>query len=296
MDQIIILKEMDSEAICDYLIALRNLGIYKDSDITMLGRNHFLLKRISQELEQVNISHTYIGRQNELINSELFVKFHAFLKLLVNPFSNLDFLLIRDLLGLSRKEYNEIRLRATQESKSHFQAWKETISNNSLAFEWFRQAGGTNWTFLEGLHNLLPIFNPGNHDAPVIDQTLAFIFGWMKENQNGSVAEYLDWLAVYDYSDEIKDDDNKLKIMTIHQAKGLEFPLVIIIGLNEGILPSKQSIEGGDVEISRERNLMYVAMTRARDNLILAVRPERKEDERGKIYENPESRFVREIK
>jgi len=82
--------------------------------------------------------------------------------------------------------------------------------------------------------------------------------------------------------------------MTIHAAKGLEWPVVIVAGCNEGLLPSKQAIATGEIE--QERRLMYVAMTRARDELILAIRPERKEGPRGSVYENPRSRFVEEMK
>ena len=80
--------------------------------------------------------------------------------------------------------------------------------------------------------------------------------------------------------------------MTVHASKGLEWPVVIVAGCNEGILPSKQSLGSGDVEA--ERRLMYVAMTRAKDSLILTVRPEQRKTKDGRVYKNPESRFVKE--
>jgi DNA helicase-2/ATP-dependent DNA helicase PcrA len=79
--------------------------------------------------------------------------------------------------------------------------------------------------------------------------------------------------------------------MTIHSSKGLEFPVVIVAGMNEGILPSKQAISSGDIEA--ERRLAYVAMTRARDQLILTVRPETTEAN-GRTYNSPISRFIGE--
>ncbi len=283
-----IIKEMDSEAVCDYLLALHALGEYKDSEIAILGRVHYLLKKIASKLEEVNLPFTYIGRETELIESPLFRTFHAFLKLLVNPFCNMSFLLCRDLLGLTRKDYNQIRLNATQESKSHFQAWQSETLGDAEMKVWFELAG-SEWNFQQTIGAMMAFPFPAS-EAIVIKE---FIEGWMIDNPNGTLADYLDWLATWTMEDEVKDEDPKLKLMTIHQAKGLEFPLVILIGCNEGILPSKQSIVAEDVE--SERRLMYVACTRARDSLILAVRPERKE-ENGKVYENPESRFVREIK
>ncbi len=60
--------------------------------------------------------------------------------------------------------------------------------------------------------------------------------------------------------------ENSIKLMTIHLAKGLEFDRVFIIGANEGLLPHEKSITKGD-DIEEERRLMYVAMTRAKNNL-----------------------------
>jgi len=81
-------------------------------------------------------------------------------------------------------------------------------------------------------------------------------------------------------------------LSTIHGAKGLEWPTVIVAGCNEGILPSKQAIAADEIE--EERRLMYVAMTRARDHLVIAVRPECTEKE-GRVYKSPASRFVVEL-
>uniref|UniRef100_A0A6M3IMP1 Putative helicase n=1 Tax=viral metagenome TaxID=1070528 RepID=A0A6M3IMP1_9ZZZZ len=126
---------------------------------------------------------------------------------------------------------------------------------------------------------------------------LSFIRVWKQDNPRGTIQDYLDWLAVFDLQDEIREDDTRLKLISCHGAKGLQWKTVILIGCNEGIIPSKQSIESGeDIQICNERNLMYVACTRAEDHLILAVRPEEKTDDKGKVYKNPVSRFIGEMK
>jgi DNA helicase-2/ATP-dependent DNA helicase PcrA len=79
--------------------------------------------------------------------------------------------------------------------------------------------------------------------------------------------------------------------MSLHGSKGLEWDTVIIAGMNEEIIPSKQAIRNDEIE--SERRLAYVGFTRARDNLILAIRPETTETN-GRIYENPVSRFIAE--
>jgi len=91
---------------------------------------------------------------------------------------------------------------------------------------------------------------------------------------------------MWDMQDEVgEEEENCIKLMTSHSSKGLEFPVVIIAGANEGIMPSKQSIAAGDIE--EERRIFYVACTRAKDTLIITSRPE--------TEENPQSRFINEL-
>jgi len=65
----------------------------------------------------------------------------------------------------------------------------------------------------------------------------------------------------------VEGENDKLRLTTVHQAKGLEFPIVFLIGLGDGLFPLRRAIEEGDVE--EERRLFYVAVTRARDELYL---------------------------
>lgn len=256
----------------------------------VLSRNHFLLKKLASKLDDINFPYTYVGRTAELVDSELFRRFHAFLKLLVNPFDNMSFLLIRDILGLSLKEYNEIRLRATQESKSHFQSWYDMVPPSPEDLK--RQFFDCSIIFPFPLDAAKDIQNIFTFD---VTEIVNFVDAWAKSDPIAPLSDYLYWLATFDIQDEVKEDDDRLKLLTGHAAKGLEFGLVIIIGANEGIIPSKQAIEAGDNEIQAERRLFYTMMTRAKDALILAVRHERKEGENGKVYLNPISRFMREI-
>ena len=106
-----------------------------------------------------------------------------------------------------------------------------------------------------------------------------------------SVQTYLQDIALYTNADYQKDDE-KVKLMTIHQAKGLEFPLVWIYGLNEGVMPSHRTIrERGEAGLEEERRLMYVACTRAMDRLCFS-------DSEGFNVQNSlskyPSRFIRE--
>ncbi len=281
------MAEMDSEKVASMLVDLKSDG-RNQSDIVVLARNHIFLKKVSEVLTNLNFPHTRIGQTDDLMDRMDFRVFHAFLKLIQNPFDSFSFSLIRDLLGVSRKQYQEIRLQATKESRSHFHVWWKSLSAKDSALEFFGKSTTDDSPILlaERIQATWPF------DSPEI---MGFVEQWMDEQGEGTLEDYLDWLATYDLQDEIKEIDDKLKLMTVHAAKGLEFSTVMIIGCNDGILPSKQSIEAGDSEIEHERSLFYVGITRAKDSLILAVRPELTQAESEKYFENPVSRFLGEI-
>jgi len=90
---------------------------------------------------------------------------------------------------------------------------------------------------------------------------------------------------------EEEDDSDKVQLLTLHASKGLEFPHVFIMGLEEEILPHRSSIEEGNVE--EERRLMYVGITRARETLTLTFAAQRKQY--GEKLETIPSRFLDEL-
>lgn len=114
----------------------------------------------------------------------------------------------------------------------------------------------------------------------------------------GSLAEkltaYLENTALYTEMDEDVHDDNFVRLMTIHSAKGLEFNYVFLIGAEDGIFPGNRSIQSGSEEdIEEERRLAYVAITRARRKLYITTARERMVF--GQTQCLPVSRFVKEI-
>ena len=83
----------------------------------------------------------------------------------------------------------------------------------------------------------------------------------------GSVEEFLQQIALFSEQDNLRDEQGLLTLMTLHNAKGLEFDTVFIIGLEDGVFPHMRAIEAGDVE--EERRLCYVGITRAQRELYL---------------------------
>jgi DNA helicase-2/ATP-dependent DNA helicase PcrA len=87
--------------------------------------------------------------------------------------------------------------------------------------------------------------------------------------------------------------DDAVQLMSLHSAKGLEFPCVFVVGLEDGIFPSARAAESSDASLSEERRLAYVGITRARRELVLSYAESRRF--RGQDNRNPPSRFLREI-
>ncbi len=114
------------------------------------------------------------------------------------------------------------------------------------------------------------------------------------ETPPDGLAALLERTALVSQVDEYQDADDSLTLITLHQAKGLEFPVVFIVGLEEGILPHSRSMDSAD-QLEEERRLCYVGMTRAQQKLYL-LRAFRR-GFRGGTGGGPAiaSRFLREI-
>ena len=118
-----------------------------------------------------------------------------------------------------------------------------------------------------------------------------------EDNPDGTHADFLEKVALVADADQIPDADGSggvVTLMTLHTAKGLEFPVVFVVGLEDGTFPHMRSIESGDVkDLEEERRLAYVGLTRARERLYLTRAAER--SSWGAPQFLPASRFVEEI-
>jgi DNA helicase-2/ATP-dependent DNA helicase PcrA len=106
-----------------------------------------------------------------------------------------------------------------------------------------------------------------------------------------SVEEFLQGIALFSEQDQLRDEQGLVTLMTLHNAKGLEFGTVFIIGMEDGVFPHSRSIESGDLE--EERRLAYVGITRAKRELYLTYARTRALF--GNRDWNLRSRFVDEI-
>jgi DNA helicase-2/ATP-dependent DNA helicase PcrA len=121
-------------------------------------------------------------------------------------------------------------------------------------------------------------------------ENLAELVGSAREVE--SVDEFLEQVSLVADADQIPDDDSQVVLMTLHSAKGLEFPAVFMIGMEDGVFPHLRSLTEPH-ELEEERRLAYVGITRARERLYLSHAWSRTIF--GATQYNPPSRFLDEI-
>ncbi|TDC49200.1 DNA helicase PcrA [Jiangella ureilytica] len=116
------------------------------------------------------------------------------------------------------------------------------------------------------------------------------------DGSDGSLSGFLEQVSLVADADEIPegdDHDGMVTLMTLHTAKGLEFPVVFLTGLEDGVFPHQRSLGGNSQELEEERRLAYVGITRARERLYLSRALLR--SAWGSPAHNPASRFLAEI-
>lgn len=113
------------------------------------------------------------------------------------------------------------------------------------------------------------------------------------ETGQQNLVNFLSDLALVSDQDDLEDDNAQVTLMTLHAAKGLEFPVVFIMGMEEGLFPLSRAAQD-ESELQEERRLAYVGITRAKEKLYITNAYSRMLY--GRRQTNPESRFVNEIK
>ena len=125
-----------------------------------------------------------------------------------------------------------------------------------------------------------------------LGELLNAIIEFENEEADPTLSNFLESISLTSDIDELEEDDDKVTLMTLHSSKGLEYPIVFIIGLEEGIFPSDKSMLDND-EIEEERRLCYVGITRAKEQAYLTLARQRTVF--GQTRFNLPSRFVNEI-
>lgn len=125
-----------------------------------------------------------------------------------------------------------------------------------------------------------------------LEELLTVAIEFEKENAENSLSSFLEGITLSSDLDDVEDSEDSVTLMTLHSAKGLEFPVVFLVGMEEGIFPGYKSISEPK-ELEEERRLCYVGITRAKEFLYLTCSKQRTIF--GSTSYNPVSRFLKEI-
>ncbi len=125
-----------------------------------------------------------------------------------------------------------------------------------------------------------------------VQELLNAIQDFTKRNKGASIDDFLAEVSLVSGIDQMKDEANFVTLMTIHSAKGLEFPVVFLSGLEEDLFPINRKFDS-DADIEEERRLFYVAFTRAKEKLYLTYARSRYRF--GEVAYQDRSRFIGEV-
>jgi DNA helicase-2/ATP-dependent DNA helicase PcrA len=289
----------EAEYIASNIREMINTG-FQLSNCAVLYRTNYLSQPIEKALRAVKVPYEIIGGFSFYQRLEI-KDVLAFLSVLVNPQDDVNFerIFLRQ-RGLGKKSFSALKNRATDLRTSAFRLFFDLSFNDKIEpfVAPFR-------SFLERLvdqkdappsilikmiwnENLKGILQDDGDTIESRDKNISELISEAREYS--SVEDFLGQVSLLTSVDKTSKDDC-VKLMTIHASKGLEFPIVYLMGLNEGIIPHVKSVDPEDIE--EERRLCYVGMTRAMDVLHLTWAEERQSW--GEISRMDCSRFVREI-
>ncbi|MGH7791291.1 MAG: ATP-dependent helicase, partial [Thermodesulfobacteriota bacterium] len=125
-----------------------------------------------------------------------------------------------------------------------------------------------------------------------VGEILNLVADFEKEEKNTNIHDFLDWITLASAVDRISEKNDRVTLMTLHCAKGLEFPVVFVIGMEESLFPHVKSLGNGKL-IEEERRLCYVGITRAKEKIFLTSTSKRRVF--GIEHRSIPSRFIIEI-
>ena len=288
----------------------------KLSSFGILVRTNGLITQIENNLMEHSIPHKISGGQSFYDRREI-RDILCYLKVLVNAHDDVSLLRIINTprRGIGRTTIEKLREYADKNYKSLYDSINDLILSDALQertkkslmsfIGLIKKWRNTNnlGSLIENIINDISYRNMLLEEYPDSPKTVEYkmtgirilserINRYLERNPDATLSDYINVTALVNEDDE--DDDNKVSLMTMHASKGLEFDIVYIAGMEDDIIPSKRSLEEDLDNIYEERRLFYVAITRARRELIINYALKRI-NSMGEVKTALPSRFLEEI-
>ena len=276
-------------------------------DMAVFYRTNAQSRVVEEELVRAEVPYRVIGGTRFYERREVKDAL-AYLRAVVNPTDEVS---LKRIVNVPKRGVGDTSLgRIDAWAASHGQTFNEALDHAEEA--------GVHGRALSGIRELVDLLADlrGVDDGPrvvleaILDRTgyaadleatrsleaqgrlenLAELVGVAGEHE--TIDEFLEAVSLVADQDELTEDDSSVVLMTLHTAKGLEFPAVFIVGLEDGVFPHLRSLGEPD-ELEEERRLCYVGITRARERLYLSHAWSRSLF--GSTQYNPPSRFLKEI-
>ena len=308
------MNENDEAArVVDMILINRQNG-YKFSDFAIFYRTNAQSRTLEDALRRQGIAYNVVGTLKFYERAEI-KDIMAYLKLIHNPNDNVSFRRVVNVprRGVGKSSMEKLEYFATSKGLSLYEALKfigtDIIPKSSLsALNSFRMIIEKNVrtifnkTVKEIVESVLEDTgyirelelsdNPENKSRiENIKEFVSAVEDFERRSPDKTLSGYLSQIALVTDIDSWQDSEDKVTLMTLHLAKGLEFKNVFIVGLEEGLFPIGESAYD-EQELEEERRLMYVGMTRAKENLYMTWATERTVF--GKTKWNVPSRFLLE--
>ena len=301
-----------------YLISrintLRREEYYKYNDFAVLYRMNSQSRAIEDILRRENIPYKIIGGLKFYERKEI-KDIIAYLRLIFNPSDNLSLkrIINEPKRGVGKTSLDSIQEIADNNNTSMYEVIKNAdkyglnrVYTNTREFitliEYLRSVKDDikisdlikQTLNKSGYTQALKVENTIEAESRIqnLDEFLTVAIEFEDESADNTLAEFLEGITLTTDLDNTDTTEDSVTLMTLHSAKGLEFPVVFLVGMEEGIFPGYKSI-GEPQELEEERRLFYVGITRAKEFLYLTCAKRRTIF--GSTSYNPVSRFVTEI-
>ena len=293
---------------------LKREEYFKYSDFSVLYRMNSQSRAIEDVLRRENIPYKIIGGLKFYERKEI-KDIIAYLRLIYNQSDNISLkrIINEPKRGIGKTSLENIENLANNSGKSmyeiiknaaeyglnrvylnsrefielieEFKTKKETMPVSDLIKQVLNKSGYTKSLELE---------NTVEAESRIqnLEEFLTVAIEFEEESADPSLAEFLEGITLSSDIDNLEESEETVTLMTLHSAKGLEFPVVFLVGMEEGIFPGYKSI-GEPKELEEERRLFYVGITRAKRYLYLTCAKRRTIF--GSTSYNAVSRFVSEI-